>query len=319
MGIRSLTSMMVLAVTMSATAVFSALPAASAWMPEKPIKIVIPFGAGGSTDTFGRVFANAMEAQTGWTIVVENRPGAGGAVGQIECINANPDGYTVCLSSTSLFAIQPFMPDTPEELTPDSVEYLGTLGAVPFAIVAKPDAPYNNLAELAEYTKANGPVRFAATNPQITLAMNQLSADLGFEFLPAQTSGSSESLQLVSGGHADITVSGGVHVAYVLDGRLKVLAHLTDERGAYASDKLTVEEQGGTLPHRNLWLFNVAKGVDPEVKDALAKAIDDTVNTQAVKDHAAKIHVSLRNLGPDGSTSVIMSEAEKWSKILSSN
>lgn len=301
----------------AALAVGLSSPVLAEWTPDKPVKIVVPFGAGGSTDTFGRVVASAMEQETGWTVIVENRPGAGGVIGQLEVANAEPDGYTVGLSSTSLFSIEPFMPNATGELQPDSVDFIGTLSVIPYAIVAASDAPFNNLAELVAYSKTDGPAKFSATSQQLTLALEQMAAEIGLNFVAAQTSGSGESLQLVAGRHADFTISGGVHVAYVLDGRMKVLAHMLDERADYAPDAMTVAEQGATLPLRNYFLFNVPKGMDPEIKAALAEAIDDALQTDSVKEHAKRINVKLKNLGIEGSTEDVAMQADRWSKILS--
>ena len=301
----------------AAVAMCLSSPVRAEWSPDKPIKIVIPFGAGGSTDTFGRVVASAMEEETGWTVIVENRPGAGGVIGQLEVANAEPDGYTVGLSSTSLFSIEPFMPNATGELQPDSVDFVGTLSVIPYAIVAASDAPFDNLAELVEYAKTNGPAKFSATSQQLTLALEQMAAEIGLNFVAAQTSGSGESLQLVAGRHADFTISGGVHVAYVQDGRMKVLAHMLDERADYAPDAMTVAEQGATLPLRNYFLYNVPKGMDPEIKTALATAIDKALQNDSVKEHAKRINVKLKNLGIEGSSEDVASQADRWRKILS--
>ncbi len=287
-------------------------PATAEWTPEQPIKIIIPFGAGGSTDTFGRVFANELENQTGWTVLVENRPGAGGIIGQLEVANAEPDGYTLGLSSTSLFSIQPYLPGATGELQTDSVDFMGTLSVIPYAIVAASNAPFDDMKSLAEYTKTNGPAKFSSTSQQLTIAMQQMAKDFGIEFVAAQTSGSGESLQLVAGRHADITISGGVHVAYVQDGRMKVIAHMLDERADYAPDRPTIEEQGGTLPLRNYFLFNAPKDLPADVKETLATAIDNAINSEPMRAHAKKINVKLVNLGPEGSTADVNSQAETW-------
>lgn len=287
------------------------------WAPEKPLKIIIPVGAGGSTDTFGRIVANAMEDITGWNIIVENRPGAGGEIGQLEVANAEPDGHTIGLSSTSLFSIQPYLEESSGELTPDSVDYLGTLSVIPYAIIAAADAPFDNLSELAAYSKSeNGPAKFSATSRQLTLALDEINKDFGIEYVSALTSGSAESLQLVAGRHADFTISGGVHVAYVMDGRMKVLAHMLDEAAPYAPDRPTVAEQGGTLPLRNYFLFNAPKGMPKEAKAAIADAIDKALSYDAVKAHAKKIHVKLHNLGPEGSAADVAAQAATWRAIL---
>lgn len=296
----------------AAMATLVAMPAQAEWTPEKPITIIIPFGAGGSTDIFGRLFAAEMEKQTGWTILVENRPGAGGVIGGAEVVNAEPDGYTIGLSSSTLYAMQPYMPDGAPELEPEKTDFLGTFSLIPYAIVAAADAPFDDLKTLAEYSQASGPAKMSSTSAQLTVGMEQLGKEMGINFVAAQTSGSGESLQLVAGRHADFTISGGVHVPYIQDGRMKVIAHFTDERGGYAPDALTVEEQGGTLPLRNYFLFTAPLGLDPEVRAALAKAIDDATKTPAAEEYAKSIYVSIKNLGADGSRDDVLSQAATW-------
>src|SRR5690606_6368465 len=97
-------------------------------------------------------------------------------------------------------------------------------------------------------------------------------------------------------------LSGGVHVPFVLDGRMKVIAHFMDERGSYAPDALTVEEQGAKLPLRNYFLLNAPKGLPEVAKSTIAKAIDDAVDSDAVRKFGDSIYVTAKNLGPEGST-----------------
>lgn len=295
-----------------AAALAAAGPASAEWAPKQPIKVIIPFGAGGSTDVFGRIVFNEMEKMTGWQVLVENRPGAGGVVGQIVVRDAKPDGHTLGLSSTTVLSMQPFMPDAPREAQPEDFDYVGTLSLIPYAIVAGKDAPFDDLASLAAYAKAKGPVKFSSTSPTLTLAMEEIAKAAGFEIVAAQTSGSGESLQLVAGRHADITISGGVHVPYVTDGRMKVIANMDDVRASYAPDAKTVEEQGAELPFRNYFLLNAPKNLDAEAKAAISKAFDAALKSDAVAKHAEKIHVNVKNLGPDGSTKDVMAQAKKW-------
>jgi tripartite-type tricarboxylate transporter receptor subunit TctC len=299
-------------VAATALAAVFAMPAAAEWKPSGPVTIIVPFGAGGSTDVFGRVFAAEMERQTGWTVLVENRPGAGGVTGQMEVVNAAPDGHTLGLSSTTMFSMQPFMPDGTDELQPDSVDFLGTLSVIPYAIVASSQAPFDDLKSMAEYSKTAGAAKFSSTSAQLALGMEQLGKEIGLDFVTAPTSGSGESLQLVAGRHADFTISGGVHVPFVLDGRMKVIAHFMNERSSYAPDARTVEEQGAKLPLRNYFLFNAPKGLPADAKAALVKAIDDAVKSDAVREHADRIYVTAANLGPDGSTADVMEQAAVW-------
>jgi tripartite-type tricarboxylate transporter receptor subunit TctC len=307
-----------LALAGAAIAALSAAPAQAEWAPSEPIKFIVPYGAGGSTDVFGRVFAAEMESQTGWRVLIENRPGAGGAVGSIETMNAKPDGHTLGLSATGLFAIQPFMPDGTPELQPENMDYMGTLSVIPFAIITGADSPFDDLKSLAEYSKTNGPAKFSSTSKPLAYAMDIVAEELGINMVAAATSGSAESLQLVLGGHADFTISGGVHVPYVVDKRMKVLAHI-GARGSYAPDVGTVEDQDATFPLSNHFMFSAPKGLPADARAALAKAIDNAVNSDAVRAHANKLHVAPENLGPDGSSADVMKQAKFWRAFFEKN
>jgi tripartite-type tricarboxylate transporter receptor subunit TctC len=93
---------------------------------------------------------------------------------------------------------------------------------------------------------------------------------------------------------------------------MKVLAHFMDERGSYAANAKTVEEQGAALPLRNYFLFNAPKGLPADVKATLAKAIDNAVNSEAVRKYGESIFVTVRNLGPEGATKDVMEQAAVW-------
>jgi len=306
----------ILRLATTAVAMLTGTPSQAEWAPTGPITMVVPFGTGGSTDIIGRVFVSELERQTGWRVLVENRPGVGGVVGTIDVINAKPDGQTIGLASIGLFAQAPYMPGGSREIEHHNIDFLGTISAIPYAIVASADAPFDDLAGMAAYFKTNGPLKYASTAPPLTVALELLAKEVGFEFVAAETTGSAESIQLVAGGHADFTLSGGVHVPFVLDGRMKVIAHFMDERGGYAPNAATVAEQGATLPLRNYFLFMAPKGLPDDTRQALTTAIDKAVNSDALKKHASTLYVNVKNLGPEGARASVAEQAEYWSKVL---
>jgi len=288
-----------------------AQPAAAEWQPERPIRVVIPYGAGGGIDVLGRLLLNEVEEQTGWTLVVENKTGGGGALGSLEVKNADPDGYTIGLSATAIFALDPNVPGVDVGYTPADFDFLGSIGLIEFALVAGKDAPFNNLAELAAYSKEK-PVRFTATGRPLELSMELMADDFDIEYVSSPTSGSAESLQLVLGNHADVTISGGLHIPYVQSGDMKVITLLAENRHGYAPQALTLPEQGGKLPMQNYYIFNAPHGLPDDVKATLAEAIDNALNSQAVRDYLASVYMTPHNLGPDGTTANVLSESEVW-------
>ncbi|NYZ14539.1 tripartite tricarboxylate transporter substrate binding protein [Azospirillum sp. RWY-5-1] len=301
-------------------AVLAGLPAAraaegQAWEPKKPIRVVIGYGAGGSTDAIGRLTLRKVEEQRGWKFIVENKSGAQGALAAIDVKNAPADGYTIGLLSTGNFALDPFLVKTAQYM-PEDIDYIGTIAKIEYALVAAKDAPYNNLVELAAHTKKNGPVSFSSTGKILDLAMERVSEKLGIAFVSAPTSGSAQSVQLVLGGHANVTISGGVHVPYIQDGRLKVLASMTNGRADYAPGVATSLEQGGGYAIKNYFLFVAPKNMPADVKATLADAIDAAVKSPEIGDYAAKTFNTRINLGAKGSADDVMAQSREWREWL---
>ncbi|WP_181832533.1 Bug family tripartite tricarboxylate transporter substrate binding protein [Bosea caraganae] len=292
-----------------------ALSPAQAWEPKKPIRVIIGYGAGGSTDAIGRLMLKKIEEQKGWKFIVENKSGAQGALAAIEVKNAPADGSVLGLLSTGNFALDPFLTKSSQYM-PEDLDYVGTIGKIEYALIAAKDAPYNNLAELAAHTKKNGPISFSSTGKILDLAMERVSDKLGIAFVSAPTSGSAQSLQLVLGGHANVTISGGVHVPYVQSGKLKVIAVMTGARADYAPEVGTSLEQGGGFSIENYFLLVAPKNLPADARKAIADAIDDAVKSPEIGDYAAKTFNTRVNLGAKGSTDDVMAQSRAWREWL---
>jgi tripartite-type tricarboxylate transporter receptor subunit TctC len=281
------------------------------WKPERPIRVVVPFGAGGTTDVMVRVLLKKIEEKTGWTMIVDNKVGASGAIGSTEVKNAKPDGYIIGVSATLLYALDPFVPGVNLGYKPEDFDYLGTMGLIEFGVVVPKDAPFNDLKEMADYSKKKK-IRFVSQGRPLELSMELMAKQFGIEYVTATTSGSAESLQLVAGGHADLAMDGGLHVSFIKDGKLKPIAVLAEHRPSYAPNTKTIIEQGAPLPMRNYVLFIAPLNLPPNVKAALAKAIEDGMQTPEMKEHMDKIFMGVSNLGPDKAKADVLEQAATW-------
>jgi tripartite-type tricarboxylate transporter receptor subunit TctC len=295
-----------------AAAIFSIPHEASAqWKPTRAIRIVVPFGAGGTGDVIARTVASQMEKQTGWQFVVENKVGAASAIGMQEIMRARPDGYTIGYSATSLVALEPFFPGANSPYTFEDFEYLATTGPIPFGLVVNKDLPFDDLKGMAEYSKAK-PIRFLSVGRPVQLAMEQMSETFGISFVVSNSPSVAEGLPQIMGGHADATIDGGFFVSFVKDGRVKLITVLDSERPAYAPQIRTLEEQGGKIPFLNYRVFVAPKGVPADVKAALASALNKAILTPEVKVHHDNIYNPVRDIGPDESMKDVVSQAAKW-------
>ena len=141
-----------------------ALPARAAW-PEKPIRIIVTFPPGGSSDVFARIMAEHMTKRLGQPVLVDNRPGAGGTIGGVAVMQAPADGYTLMLSNSTPIALGPFAVERQPYDPVDAFTHIANLGAAPLTIMANPKAPFRTLAELEAHAKKSGRLDFGSGGP----------------------------------------------------------------------------------------------------------------------------------------------------------
>jgi tripartite-type tricarboxylate transporter receptor subunit TctC len=297
--------------TLLFTPFISRTGAAQVWEPRRPLRIIVGFAAGGTTDVIGRVVAKAIEVQRGWTVVSENKGGAGGTIAAAELKAARPDGQTIGLFSTSVFGLDPYIAERPA-YGPDDFSYLGTIGSIEYALVANKGLPITDVASMVAYARQRGFISLSATGRLQELVAGRFARQFGIEIVSVQTRGSGESLQLVLGGHADVTISGGVHVPAVLAGDVRSIGAITDERHGYAPDVPTLKEQGVDLSLRNFFQYAAPKNLPPEVRATLEDAIDRAVASPEVGQAAVQAYSTRGNLGAAGSAREIEIQSRIW-------
>ncbi|MCZ4272063.1 tripartite tricarboxylate transporter substrate binding protein [Maritalea porphyrae] len=279
---------------------------ASDWTPSGPIELQIGFGAGGETDTLGRVVASVMEEQTGWNVVPQNKPGGGGVAMFTGLMNEKADGTVIALGVNMPILINLILRGDQLPFKLDSFEYLGTVTRAQLAIIAKADAPFNDMSSLVEYSKANGgvPVAFDA-KPQ-ELILKAINAQTGAGFKLISTKSSAEMVQFILGGQVMASFNAGTHIQYLEKGDIKMLASANDGRHSYAKDILTLREQGFDLYVDPYFYFAAPGGISKEAKTALSNAIANAVNADKVRDIVENAMLTtVQNLGPDGTTKML--------------
>lgn len=285
--------------------------ASAQWTPTRAIRVIVPFGAGGTSDVITRTVVNAMEKQTGWKFVVENKTGAAGAIGMQEIMRAKPDGYTIGFSATSLVSLEPFFPGANAPFTADDFDYLATTGSIPFGLIVGKDAPYNDLKGMGEFSKTK-PLRFLSTGRPLQLAMEEMGKQFGINFVTSNIASAAEAIPLIMGGHADATIDGGVYAGFIKDGRAKLITIVGNSRQPFAPDVRTIIEQGGQLPFLNYRVFIAPKGLPADARAALAGALDKAMGSDEVKAYHATIYNPVENLGPEGTLKDVNEQVAKW-------
>jgi len=219
--------------------------AAQAW-PARPIRMVVNFAAGGSTDVIARSAAQGLSATLGQQVVVDNRVGAGGNIGLELGAKAAPDGYTLLHSSDGPIVINPHLYKMNVDVAKDLLPIAPTAGAALF-LIARPGIPSGNLAEFLAHARANpGKLNYgsAGTGTLQHVAIEMLMAEAKFDAVHVPYKGSQAVLVDLLGGQVDFTVDLGAAIPHIKSGKVRLLGVPSRTRSAIFPDAPTLLEQG---------------------------------------------------------------------------
>ena len=278
-----------LAIAASAAASGSAL-AQAAW-PAKPIRVIVPFPAGGVTDIGARIVAERMGQALGQPLVIENRPGAGTKLGTKAAIDSPPDGYTLYISNTS-YAILPVV-DAAAGYDPQrAMAPVGTISTYGLAIVVNPALPVKTLAEFTAYAKRNpGRLNYGSAGPGsgVHFAGEQFKQLTGTFMVHIPYRSTALAVQDVAGGRLDMTMDGAVK-PYVDAGKVRLLAVTDIRRDPRFPDTPTVAEAGLPEFKQVSWLGLFAPAdVAPDVIARLNAVLNDSLKDPATRKRLADL------------------------------
>ncbi len=245
--------------------------------PNRPVRIVVPFGAGGNTDVVARIVAQDLSEAFGQPFVVENRPGAAGAIGAESVARAPADGYTLLMATQPQIAIVPVMTKTGYDPVKDFVP-ISNIGTNPFVLVVRSGLPVKSVAEFVDYVRAN-PKRltYVATGLGSVnhLAMELLLKRAGLAMTPVMYKGGPGGLTDVIGGRVDAYfASVSFVVPHAASGDLKLLAVTGETRARELPQVPTLAESGFPGFKVLLWTGLLAPaGTAPETVDRVASEV----------------------------------------------
>lgn len=293
--------------------------AQTAW-PSKPIRIIVGFAPGGSTDVTARIIAQALSERLGQPVLIENRPGAGGNIGADAAAKADPDGYTLLMATSSTFAANPALYKTlPFDVQADFAPITVT-AFIPNLLVVNPAVPAKNLAELIAYAKANpGQLNYGSagngTSQHISGALFNSMAKL--ETMHVAYRGGAPSVNDLVGGQIQMLFAPLVEVVQqVRAEKLRALAITTAKRSPLLPDVPTVAE---TLPGYEVTLWNALLApakTPPEIIDRVNRAAIDALRSDEVKAKLAEQGSEPVGNSPAEFKAFIASELAKWKKLV---
>ena len=289
--------------------------------PSKPIRLIVPFPAGGPTDMVGREAANILREEFKQTVIVENRPGGNGTLGHAVLAKSPADGYTLGLLVITV-AIAPHLGNAPFDTFKDFAPISNMVSMTPI-VIANNQAPFSTLAELTRYAKAN-PDKLAygtpgvGTLPHLAAELFQLQSGTKLNHVPYK--GATQQIQDLIGGSTLLDFQSSLVVAMpqFKAERIKALAVLSDTRAAQLPNVPTAKESGYPELVVAPWFgLGAPAGTPAEIVQKVQAAIYKGLNTHDVQDRFAAIGASVHpNKSPAEFSAYIKSEHERWGKVI---
>jgi tripartite-type tricarboxylate transporter receptor subunit TctC len=259
--------------------------------PDKPVTAIVPFPPGGSTDSIARAIAPKFQQKLGQALIVDNRPGASGAIGAGLVKRSPADGYTILIASIAVYSVNPILQKTLPYDPSTDFDLLTVAVRAPNVLVVNPNFPANSVQELIAHMKKNpGKVTFATsgngTSDHLTAALFWQKS--GTNGLHVPYKGGAPAITDLIGGHADVSFQNiNAVISHIKAGKLKALAITSDKRSPLLAQVPTLAEAGVKEVDVYSWQGIAApKGLAKDVKAKLHGAI-----VGALQDHEVKRHL----------------------------
>jgi len=288
--------------------------------PAKPVRIIVPFPAGGSADLLPRIVGEKLAERWGQPVIVENRPGAAGNIGADAVFKADPDGYTLLSAPPPPLVINrllyPKLPYDSTQFVPMSV-----IAAIPNVLLVNPKVPAKNIAELIAYVKQNpGKLNYASQGSGTT---SHLTAELfksmagGLEITHVPYKGTAPALADLLGGQVEMMCDNlGVSLPHVRSGKLRALAVASRNRFSGLPDVPALSE---SLPgfESLAWFGIVGPPKTPApIADKVASGVIEALKLPDVQKRLAELSAEPMGLGPGETAAFMKQETERWGAVI---
>jgi tripartite-type tricarboxylate transporter receptor subunit TctC len=301
---------------------FTARPAWPQSYPSRPIHLIVNFVPGGTGDIIARLIGGRLSELLGQSVIVENRPGAGGTLGERDVVGAEPDGYTLSVAQTPEIAINPyFMKDVGYDPMKD-LQPIALGGIVPLALAVPAGAPYSTIGEFVKFLRtADKPVTFASGGVGTSghLAGELLKLKLNSKLVHVPYKGAGQALTDLIGGQVDFYFPGLIAAMPMMQAdKLKILAVATPERSPAAPDIPTVAEATGIANFNfTLWAgFFGPRALPIDLATRLNGEINKIVTEPRIKSRLQENGAQVSPLSIDQFTAFVRGEIDRYQAII---
>jgi tripartite-type tricarboxylate transporter receptor subunit TctC len=300
------------------TGVASAQPAQSQAWPQRPVRIVVAYAAGGNTDIIARIIAQRLGEVFGHQFVVENRPGAAGAIAADAVARSPADGYTLFMASLGEIAIVPAVTKTSYDPLKDFAP-ISNIGTNPFVMVVHPSIPANNVAEFVNFARASPDqlsYSVAGLGSLSHLSMVLFQKRAGLDMIPVMYRGGTAPLTDVIAGHVKIFFANlSVVVPYATSGALRLLAVTSEKRATQIPNVPTFIESGFPGFKTLLWTGLMAPaGTPKEIIDRIAKEVALAVRDPKIVERLVSVGVDPLGNSPQEFAATIAADIGLWTE-----
>jgi tripartite-type tricarboxylate transporter receptor subunit TctC len=287
-----------------------------AW-PTKPVRVVVTFSPGGSSDIVARLIGAPLQAELGPSVIVDNKPGAGGTIGALEVARAAPDGYTLLLSNSAPISISPAMQDQPRYDPVNSFAHVSYIGSVANVFVVHPSVPAKSLRELVIWIKQQpNPVNYGSGGIGSIghIVGETLKKEQGLKMEHVGYKGSSPMHNDLLGGTIRLAIDTlPQNVPFMKDGKLRALAVTSPARAPMAPDVPSVLELGQkNLVAENFLGISGPAGLPAPVIERLHAATRKALANPTVQQRLADLGVQGRDMTPQEFSAFVANQVKEW-------
>jgi tripartite-type tricarboxylate transporter receptor subunit TctC len=287
--------------------------------PSKLIRIVVPYAPGGPSDVLARLLATKLQESWKQTVIVENKPGASGAIGTDMVAKSAPDGYNIVISDLATLTIGPSLWKLPFDVERDLAP-VGLLTSSPYYVTVHPSVPINNLKELIDYSKAN-PTKLnyatagMGTGPHMAGLLFATRMGLQWTYIPSK--GGAQATQDVVSGQNDLMFNSAFSTsAFVKSGKLRLLAVSTPKRDpAFPNVPALAEVAPGYNTGAYQAMF-VRAGTPPDIVNRLSEEVAKILNTPDVKEKLATLGADPAPSSADALRRIVHEDRERWARLV---
>ena len=289
--------------------------------PTRPIKLVVPFPPGGGSDPVARIVGEKVGEALGQPVVIENRPGANGTVGNALVAKAEPDGYTLLLGAAGALTVAPHVYKKVQFDTLKDFEPISLAGTVPFILAVYPGVPVNSLRELTAFAKANpGKLNFGSSG---TGGLPHLAGEIyksmaGVDIVHVPYKGGGPAITALITGEVQVLFSDvGLMVPLLKAGKIKAIAVTSDVRSAAVPDIPTMKESGLPAYQISTWWGILAPAGTPRpIIDKLNAEVRKALELPDVKERFATMWVVPSPTTTEQFATRIHQEYDKWAQVV---